>query len=99
MMNPLSDTNYLLDKVSEECSEVIKEAIKCRLFGWDNQYEGYDAPNGARLIAEIEDLQNTLRVLAENVKREELTRVTMELNSLSYRRNRLESFGRLVVGA
>ena len=86
----LSNKEYFMDKVIEECSEVIKELMKCKLFGYDHNYTGEE--NGVKFKRELADLQDTLRVLSEVLDDPELESLTVECPTLDYRRERLVSY-------
>ena len=86
----LSNKEYFMDKVIEECSEVIKELMKCKLFGYNHNYTGEE--NGVKFKRELADLQDTLRVLSEVLDDPELKSLTVECPTLDYRRERLVSY-------
>jgi hypothetical protein len=46
----------LLDILIVECSEVIKAAMKCKRFGWNNYFEGYGS-NDRVFGLELGDMQ------------------------------------------
>lgn len=54
----MSNLQYLLTKLSEECCEIGQMAAKCQQFGLDEIYtgEGNTLTNRERLHAEINDL-------------------------------------------
>ena len=56
---------HLLVKLSEECSEVIKEAMKMVLFGPGdhNPDDPNKIPNLERIYKELDDLQATIQML------------------------------------
>ena len=92
----LSNKEYFMDKVIEECSEVIKELMKCKLFGIEHNYTG--EKNIDKFKRELADLQDTLRVFSEIMGDETLNKLTVETDSLEYRRERLLIYALYVEG-
>lgn len=63
--NALSQEQYLLVKVSEECNETGQRAAKCLCFGMDEKQEGQDLYNFQRLIYEFNDIVAVMELLFE----------------------------------
>lgn len=55
---------YLLCKLAEECSEVIKECMKAQLYGLDSEWHG--ETNRERLAAELKQVMTTAELLFED---------------------------------
>lgn len=61
MTDPLN--NYLLDKLQEECAEVIQAVSKIRRFGPHNHHPDRETTNLEELVAELEDTLAIVRAL------------------------------------
>jgi NTP pyrophosphatase (non-canonical NTP hydrolase) len=61
MTHPLN--SYLLDKLQEECAEVIQAVSKIRRFGAQNHHPDRQTTNLEELIGELEDALAIVRVL------------------------------------
>lgn len=61
----MSNEQYLLTKLSEECNEVGQMASKCQQFGLDEVYDGdgNTLTNRQRLHAEVNDLLGVIDML------------------------------------
>jgi NTP pyrophosphatase (non-canonical NTP hydrolase) len=60
-------TEYLLECLKEESSEIIKEACKIYRFGIDSNFNGaYESTNRENLVKELRDLHTVVNLLAEN---------------------------------
>lgn len=61
----MSNQQFLLTKLSEECNEIGQMASKCQQFGLDEVYsgDGNTATNRERLHAEINDLLGVIDML------------------------------------
>lgn len=60
----MTKVEHLLQKLQEECAEVIQEASKVNLFGLDDHY-GERPTNAARLESEFEDLLGAYEMLVD----------------------------------
>jgi hypothetical protein len=58
----LSDEQFLLAKIVEECAEVQHIALKAMQFGLDEQHPELDHNNLERLRFELTDLLNTIEI-------------------------------------
>lgn len=61
MTDPLD--SYLLDKLQEECAEVIQAVSKIRRFGRLNHHPERQTTNLQELVAELEDTLAIVRAL------------------------------------
>ena len=59
----MTENEYLLYKVAEECSEVAQMASKSAIFGLDETYALQDHTNAERLMHEYTDLQAVIEML------------------------------------
>jgi len=61
----MTEIEYLLICLAEECSEVAKIASKTLRFGLEEKREGYEKNNRERLEEELIDLFTVMEVLSE----------------------------------
>lgn len=61
----MTNEEYLLGKLAEEASEIVKEAIKAQQFGLSKVFGGQDEPlsNREKLNNEFNDLLGVIRLL------------------------------------
>ena len=92
-------TQHLLIKLSEECSEISKEALKAVQFGLGNHHPDETRTNNDKLISEFNDLFAIIEMLndrlecienrasIENKKRKviKFMKVSVELGLLDHR--------------
>lgn len=82
-------TEMLLDKLMEECAEVIQRAAKANRFGLDEVQSGQDKTNRTRLVEEVLDVAAVLKYLQEL----QVIPYTWEVNTpaeVAKRRDRIE---------
>lgn len=60
----MSENQYLLCKIAEECAEVAQRAMKSQQFGLEEVQKGQDFTNAQRLVQEMKDLIITFDMLA-----------------------------------
>jgi hypothetical protein len=61
----LTNEQFLLTKLAEECNEVGQRALKQMQFGRDEVQPGQPLSNAERLVGEISDLLATVQFLFE----------------------------------
>jgi phosphoribosyl-ATP pyrophosphohydrolase len=59
----MTETQYLLGCLAEECAEVAIRASKAQRFGLDEVQPGQGLSNGQRIIEEVNDLFAVLEML------------------------------------
>lgn len=63
----MTETQYLLDVLSEECNEVAVRASKAIRFGLEEIQPGQALTNAQRLALELDDLYGAIELLNENI--------------------------------
>jgi hypothetical protein len=61
----MTESEYLLTKLIEECAEVIQRATKALTFGLTEVQPGHTQDNSIRLTYEFGDLQSVWELLSE----------------------------------
>lgn len=61
----MTETQYLLDVLSEECNEVAVRASKAIRFGLEEIQPGQELTNAQRLALELDDLYGAIELLNE----------------------------------
>ncbi|MEQ0217785.1 hypothetical protein ABLV18_27155 [Klebsiella sp. CN_Kp114] len=61
----MTETQYLLDILSEECNEIAVRASKAIRFGLDEIQPGQTLTNAQRLALELDDLYGAIELLNE----------------------------------
>lgn len=77
--NPKSPVDYMLGKLSEECSEIIQAIEKARIFGFSGVYPDTGRTNFDQIQLELLDFRGTLVQLNA-----ELSRAGLPMMSLNH---------------
>lgn len=59
----MTETEHLLDCITEECAEIIQRVSKALRFGLREVQPGQDLTNEQRIVAEFHDLRGVLEML------------------------------------
>jgi len=83
----MNNQQYLIGKLAEECSEIIKECMKIQQFGMDSEYLGYT--NKERLVAELKDLE-IMKILLQDAGI--IPEIVVSDNDITGRKTKMEFY-------
>ena len=66
-MKGMSNEQYLLNKLAEECNEVAQIALKTAQFGLSEMKPGQSLTNAQRIYEELNDVMGILKMLNDEV--------------------------------
>jgi len=83
----MNNQQYLVGKLAEECSEIIKECMKIQQFGMDSEYLGYT--NKECLVAELKGLE-IMKILLQDAGI--IPEIDVRYNDITARKVKMEFY-------